>query len=391
MAGLFRFSFISFLQLSTNQLGVGLRAETLGALNGRTESTVNDQLGQDTQSTGDTEENGVVVGLGQTVVLEEDTGVGVDVREGVLGLAVLGQDTRRNLVDLADQVEHGVLGQLAESKLALGDVTGVGLAQDGVTVAGDDLAGVEGRPQVVLDGLVAQVVADGGLHLGEPVEHLLVGQTVQGTGQTVETGGQREHGGAQSATDQVGGVGADVATLVVGVDGEVETHQLDKVAVAAEAQLVGQVEGVVLVLLDGGHLAVLEDVAVDLGGDGGQLGDDVHRVLEGVGPVVLLVDTLRVGLGEGRLVLEGGDGQGELGHGVQGAGAAVDELLQELGQVGPGSPFSGQGVDLSLRGDLTGQEEPEETLGEGLLTTGSLGQELLAFGDLFGYEHDCQL
>ena len=75
MAGLFRFSFISFLQLSTNQLGVGLRAETLGALNGRTESTVNDDLRKDTKGTGNTEQDGVVVGFGKTVVLEEDTRV----------------------------------------------------------------------------------------------------------------------------------------------------------------------------------------------------------------------------------------------------------------------------------------------------------------------------
>ena len=63
------------LELSTNELGESLSAERLGALDGRTESTVDDQLGQDTQSTGDTEEDGVVVGLSQAVVLQEDTGV----------------------------------------------------------------------------------------------------------------------------------------------------------------------------------------------------------------------------------------------------------------------------------------------------------------------------
>ena len=99
----------------------------------------------------------------------------VNVGEGVLGLAVLGQDTGGDLVDLADQLEHGVIGQLAEGKLALRHVAGISLAEDGVTVAGNDLAGLQGRPQVVLDGLVAQVVANGGLHLGEPVQHLLVG------------------------------------------------------------------------------------------------------------------------------------------------------------------------------------------------------------------------
>lgn len=63
------------LELSTNELGESLSAERLGALNGRTESTVDDQLGQDTQSTGHTEEDGVVVGLSQAVVLQKDTGV----------------------------------------------------------------------------------------------------------------------------------------------------------------------------------------------------------------------------------------------------------------------------------------------------------------------------
>ena len=295
---------------------------------------------------------------------------------------MLGQNARSDLVDLADQVEHGVVRQLAEGKLALRDVTGVSLTKDGVTISGDDLAGVEGGPQVVLDGLVAEVTADGLLHLGEPVEHLLVSQSVERTSETVETGREREHGGAQSTTNKVGSVGANVTTLVVGVDGQVQTHELNEVAVVAEAELVGQVEGVVLVLLDGGDLAVLEDVAVDLGGDGGQLGDEVHRVLEGVVPVVLLVDTLSVSLGESGLVLKGSHGQRELGHGVEGVGAAVDELLEELGEVGAGSPLSRQVTDLLLRGDLTGQEEPEETFRERLLTTGSLGQELLALRDL---------
>ena len=285
----------------------------------------------------------------------------IHVGEGVLGLAVLGQDTRSDLVDLADQVEHRVIRQLAEGKLALRNVTGVGLTEDGVTVSGDNLAGVEGGPQVVLDGLVTQVVANRGLHLREPVQNLLVGQSVERTSQSVETSSEGEHGGAQGATNKVGSVSADVTTLVVGVDGQVQTHQLNEVAVAAEAKLVGQVEGVVLVLLDRSNLAVLEDITVDLGSDGGQLGDEVHGVLEGVAPVFLLVDTLGVGLGEGRLVLKSSHSQRELGHGMESAGAAVDELLEELGEVGASSPLSREGVDLGLRGNLTSQQEPEET------------------------------
>lgn len=63
------------LKLSTDKLGVSLSAERLGALDRSTESTVNDDLRKDTKGTGNTEEDGVVVGLGKTVVLEEDTRV----------------------------------------------------------------------------------------------------------------------------------------------------------------------------------------------------------------------------------------------------------------------------------------------------------------------------
>jgi len=71
---------------------------------------------------------------------------------------------------------------LTLSELALGRVPGVGLAEDGVAVARNDTAGVQGIPEVLGDSLVAEVVANGLLHLREPVEHLLVSQAVQRAG-----------------------------------------------------------------------------------------------------------------------------------------------------------------------------------------------------------------
>jgi hypothetical protein len=184
---------------------------------------------------------------------------------------------------------------------------------------------------------------------------------VERTGKTVQTSGQGQVRRAESATDKVGSVSTDVTTLVVGVDGQVEAHQLNKVLVIGEAELVGQVVGVVLVLLDRSNLAVLEDIAVDAGGDGGKLGNEVHGVLEGVLPVFLLVNTLGISLGELRLMFESSHSERELGHGVEVVGAAVNELLDELGDVGTGSPFSGQVANLLFAGDLAGEQEPEET------------------------------
>ena len=73
---------------------------------------------------------------------------------------MLGEDTGGDLVDLGDEVEHGVLGKVLEGKLALADVTRVGLAEDGVAVTGNDTARVEGVPEVLLDVLVREVRAE---------------------------------------------------------------------------------------------------------------------------------------------------------------------------------------------------------------------------------------
>ena len=78
-------------------------------LNGGTDSAVNDELGEDTNGTRNTEEDSVVAGLSQAIVLEEDTRMGIHVGVGVLSLAVLGKNLGGDLVDLTDELEHGVV------------------------------------------------------------------------------------------------------------------------------------------------------------------------------------------------------------------------------------------------------------------------------------------
>ena len=51
---------------------------------------------------------------------------------------------------------------------------------------------------------------------------------------------------------------------------------------------------------------------------------------------------------------------------MESRGASVEDLLDELGERGTGSPLLGESLDLLLGGDLAGDEEPEEALGEGL-------------------------
>ena len=78
---------------------------------------------------------------------------------------MLREDTRGDFVDLADQLEHWVVRKLLLGEFALGDVTGISLPQDGVTITWNNLSSLEGRPEVVGDGLVAQIVTNGLLHL----------------------------------------------------------------------------------------------------------------------------------------------------------------------------------------------------------------------------------
>lgn len=62
------------------------QVDALRTLDGHAQGAVPDQLDQGTESTADTEGDGVVEGLLETVVVEEDAGGGVDVGVGVLGL-----------------------------------------------------------------------------------------------------------------------------------------------------------------------------------------------------------------------------------------------------------------------------------------------------------------
>lgn len=159
----------------------------------------------------------------------------------------------------------------------------------------------------------------------------------------------------------MGGVSADITTFVVSVDGKVQSHQFDEVLVLAESELIGEIERVVLVLLNWSNLLPLEDILVDSSSNCWQLGDQVHGILEGVLPVFGLLHSLRVRFGKSRFVLKSIDSDRELGHWVEVSWAAVDELLDEFGNFGTGGPLGGEVADLLLAGDFTSQEKPEKS------------------------------
>ena len=71
--------------------------------------------------------------------LQEDTTVSVHIRPWVLGLALLQEDVRHDLVQLGDQFEQGVIREVLQGKLSLAGVAGVCLPQHCMAIAGDNL------------------------------------------------------------------------------------------------------------------------------------------------------------------------------------------------------------------------------------------------------------
>lgn len=91
---------------------------------------------------------------------------------------------------------------------------------------------------------------------------------------------------------------------MVRVDGNVQPHQLDKLLIVTVTEQGSQVGRVILVGVNGGHLAITVNVSEDSSGNVGELGNEVHGIVKGGLPVLLLVDTIRVGLGESGIVVE---------------------------------------------------------------------------------------
>ena len=118
----------------------------------------------------------------------------------------------------------------------------------------------------------------------------------------------------------MGGVCGDVAAFVVAVEGEVEAEEVLEgfVGGSAFAEEGGEVVGPVLRWVDGGGegAAAVVRVLVDFGGDEGEFAEQRDGVVEGGFPVVGFVEAGLVGFGEDAGVVEGGDGDGELRHGV---------------------------------------------------------------------------
>lgn len=93
-------------------------------------------LRKGTDSSGSSESDSVEVEVLEAVVVEEGSGGSVDVREGVLGFAVLSENSRGDLVKLVDVLEDRILDDVlaGDTELLKSHETGIRLTENGVTV-----------------------------------------------------------------------------------------------------------------------------------------------------------------------------------------------------------------------------------------------------------------
>ena len=72
-----------------------------------------------------------------------------------------------------------------------------------MSVSGNDLSGLEGSPDVLLDLLVGSVGSNGFLHAEDESEDFLVGESVKGTSESTKSGGVGEEGVGEGGSDEI--------------------------------------------------------------------------------------------------------------------------------------------------------------------------------------------
>lgn len=138
--------------------------------------------------------------------------------------------------------------------------------------------------------------------------------------------------------------------MVLRMDGQVQTHELSKLGVV-EPKHVSQIVRPVLGGVDGSNNTILECVAVDVRGNDGKLGNQVHAILIGVLPILGLTDQYKtsashlvhsgsISHGELALRLQCAQSRRELAHGVHVLGEACNEIGHVLGDASAGGPLT---------------------------------------------------
>mmetsp|Transcript_781 Transcript_781/g.3217 ORF Transcript_781/g.3217 Transcript_781/m.3217 type:complete len:336 (+) Transcript_781:585-1592(+) len=261
-----------------------------------------------------------------------------------------------------------------------------------MSIAGNHLASIQGFPCKVGDALLVDFHAlrlEVLLQRLDPAQHFLVGKSVKGPSERVQAGGVGEVRVREGGSHKVRRVSRGVATFVVGVDADVQPHELVELRVGV-AKHAGEVARVVQALVLVEH-PIVERAPVDERRDLRQLGKHVKDVLQRRLPEHRLGSSTLVRLGKLALRLAGHQRDGELGHRVHILAEAADQGLHVRRQFRTLVQLRGHQIHLLLGGHLSREKQPEQRLGQRLSRAARPfegGQELLALGNGVAAEAD---
>ena len=225
------------------------------------------------------------------------------------------QDAGDELEELVHDLDVVVLQTVLHAEVIEGGEAGVGDAQNGVTVAGDDLTVVETVPGVFRELLVCRNAVELLAHIHNEAQTLLIGQSVERSSQT-------RHGCrdgvvriAQGGANDVGRHGAHIAPFMVGVEDEVQANKFLPCRIVTHTQHVGEVVRQVIVVCQGGNdVTLVEADAIDGCGNAGHRGDQADGIVKQRLPEGVFAGALVIGGAEFRLALHGEQTYAEHGH-----------------------------------------------------------------------------
>ena len=171
--------------------------------------------GHDSEGARNTKHHSVIVVLGQAVVHKEGARTAVNIGPGVLDFA----GGRQSLGDLfivgLNKINEVVVLDVFLCELELTDESRVGLSEDGVSIARNNLTTRHSVSHKVVDVLSGPAVSVFGLEGEEIVEALLIGEAVKGASQTVHACGEGQVGVREGRANQVSCVRRNVSAFVI--------------------------------------------------------------------------------------------------------------------------------------------------------------------------------
>lgn len=120
-----------------------------------------------------------------------------------------------------EQLDQWVIWEVSLGEFVLVSESWVSFSQYGMSVSWNDISTINNLSDIRNDGFFADLASISSSRFNEtenPLEDLLVGQSVEWSSQSVQTGRERQIRVSESRSDEMGSVSRDVSSLMISMD-----------------------------------------------------------------------------------------------------------------------------------------------------------------------------